>query len=206
MHDIYHEGINISLNISWVRMRTPHTLNFTILALLALSASIGYWKYLDLYKIEEMEIRMMDKSYTNRVLSKTGGSGMLSRVYKGKVTISLTASRPVRVEFKEAIMTNGARYRTVESHIAYHIGNMTFEGPEYVAVEVGMLEDYDEVIVWSMRIVGPVEQTYKPHEELAVTIGYFSVVVWLFVGSMIFLEAVWRIYQYRKARFEEGVS
>lgn len=199
-----YEGFYLSLNISWLRMRTPQMLKFAILTLLALSASIGYWKYLDLYRIEETEIQMMDKSYPKRVFEKTGGAGMLSRVYKGRVTISLTASRPVRVNFKEAIMTNGARYRTVESHIADHIANMTFEGPEYVAVEVGMLEDYDEVTVWSMRIVGHVEETYRPHEELAVTIGYLSVVIWLFVGSLIFLEAVWGIYQHLRPGFEEG--
>jgi hypothetical protein len=43
---------------------------------------------------------------------------MLSRVYKGNVTISLAASEPVSVGFKEAIMRNGAQYRTVESHVA----------------------------------------------------------------------------------------
>jgi len=199
-----YEGFYLPLNIAWLRMRNPQMLKFAILTLLALSASIGYWKYLDLYRIEETEIQLMDKSYPKRVFEKTGGAGMLSRVYKGRVTISLTASRPVMVDFKEAIMTNGARYRTVESHITDHIANLTFEGPEYVAVEVGMLEDYDEVTVWSMRIVGPVEETYRPHEELAVAIGYLSVVVWLFVGSLIVLEAVWSIYQHLGAMFEEG--
>lgn len=178
----------------------------TILLLLILSASIGYWRYLCLYGFEETEIRIAEKSYPKRVFEKAGGAGMLSRVYKGNVTISLTASRPVRVEFKEAIMGNGARYRTVESHVAYHIGNMTFEGPEYVAVEVSMLEDYDEVTVWSMRIVGPIEHTYRPHERIAVTIGYLSVVAWLFVGSIVFLEAVWRIYLRLGAMPEEGIS
>lgn len=187
-------------------MRKPQTLRATILALLAVSASIGYWEYLALYGVEVTEVKMMNKSYDKRVFEKDGGAGMLSRVYKGNVTISLTATRPVRVEFKEAIMRNGARYRTVESHIAYHIGNMTFEGPEYVAVEVSMVEDYDEVTVRSMRIVGPVEETYRSHEGIAVTIGYLSVVVWLFVGSIVFLEAVCRIYQHLGARPEEGIS
>ncbi len=187
-------------------MRDPQMLKVTILALLALSASIGYWRYLDLYGIEETEIRIIEKSYPKRVFAKAGGAGMLSRVYKGNVTISLAASGPVRVEFMEAIMRNGARYRTVESHIADHIVNMTFEGPEYVAVEVGVSEDYDEVTVWSMKIVGPVEETYRPHEGIAVAIGYLSVVVWLFVGSLVFLEAVWRIYKPLGARPEEGIS
>ena len=194
------------MNISRLRMRDPPMLKVTILALLALSASIGYWRYLVLYGIEETEIRMMEKSYPKRVFAKAGGAGMLSRVYKDEVTISLTASGPVRVEFKEAIMGNGTRYMTVESHVADRLVNVTFEGPEYVAVEVGVLEDYDEVTVWSMRIAGPAEHTYRPHEGLAVTIGYLSVVVWLLVGSLVFLEAVWRIYQRLGARPEEGIS
>lgn len=187
-------------------MRASRMLKATILALLALSASIGYWRYMDLYGIEETEIRIIEKSYPKRAFAKAGGAGMLSRVYKGKVTISFAASGPVRVEFMEAIMRNGARYRTVESHVADHMVNVTFEGPEYVAVEVGVSEDYDDVTVWSMKIVGPVEETYRPYEGIAIAIGYLSVVVWLFVGSLVFLEAVWRIYKPLGARPEEGIS
>jgi len=65
-------------------------------------------------------------------------------------------------------------------------------------------EDYDEVTVWSMRIVEPVEYMYRPHERTAVTIGYLSVVAWLFVGSIVFLEAVWRIYLRLGAMPERG--
>jgi hypothetical protein len=85
-------------------MRKPQTLRVTILALLAVSASIGYLEYLALYGVEVMEVKMTDKSYDKRVFEKAGGAGMLSRVYKGNITISLTAPRPVRVEFKEAII------------------------------------------------------------------------------------------------------
>lgn len=85
-------------------MRDPQTLRVTILALLAVSASIGYLEYLALYGVELTEVRMTDKSYDGMFFEKAGGAGMLSRVYKGNVTISLTASRPVRVEFKEAII------------------------------------------------------------------------------------------------------
>jgi hypothetical protein len=92
-------------------------------------------------------------------------------------------------------MHDGASYETVETHIADHIANMTFEGPEYVAVEVGMLEDYDEVTIWSMRIVGPVERTHRPHGDIAVTIGYFSVLSWLAAGSWVALEVSWEIYR-----------
>jgi hypothetical protein len=187
-------------------MREPHGLKATIIVLLALSVSIGYLGYLVLYGIEETEIRMMDKSYPKRVFAKAGGAGMLSRVYKGNVTISLTSSRPVRVEFEEAIMRNGARYRTMKSHISDHFVNKTFEGSEYVAVGVSMLEDYDEVTVWSMSIAGPVEHTYRPHERIAVMIGYLSVVAWLFVSSLVLLEAAWRIYQHLGAISEEGIS
>jgi hypothetical protein len=185
-------------------MRDPRMLKATTLALLALSASIGYWRYLELYGIEETETRMMEKSYSKRVFAKAGGAGMLSRVYRGSVTVSLAASEPVRVEFMEAVMRNGAQYRMVESHIVDHMVNVTFEGPQYVAVEVGILEGCDEVTVWSMRIAGPVEETHRPHEGLAITLGYISVVTWLFVGSLVSLEVVWRIYQRLGAGSGEG--
>ena len=185
-------------------MRDPRMLKATTLALLALSASIGYWRYLELYSIEETEIRMVEKTYPKRVFAKAGGAGMLSRVYRGNVTVSLAASEPVSVEFMEAMMRNGAQYRTVESHVADHMVNVTFEGPQYVAVEVGILEGCDEVTVWSMRIAGPVEEAYRPHEKLAVAVGYVSVVAWLFVGSLVCLEAVWGIYQRLGAGSGEG--
>jgi len=58
-----------------------------------------------------------------------------------------------------------------------------------------MLEDYDEVTIWSMKIVGPVERTYRPYGDIAVTIGYFSVLSWLAAGSWVALEASWEIYR-----------
>ena len=176
-------------------MRNPQMIRVAILAILAISASIGYWEYLDLYRVERTEIRVQEETYTDEVFAKGSISGLLAGAYKGWVSISLDASREVRVDFQEAIMHNGASYETVETHITDHIANMTFKGPEYVAVEVGMLEDYDEVTVQSMRIVGPVERTYRPHGDIAVTIGYFSVLSWLAAGSLVALEASWEIYK-----------
>jgi hypothetical protein len=37
-------------------MRNPQMIRVAILAILAISASIGYWEYLDLYRVERTEI------------------------------------------------------------------------------------------------------------------------------------------------------
>ena len=173
-------------------MRDPSVLKVIVLLVLAVSASIGYWKFTELYRIEETEIRVQEKTYTDEVFAKGAISGLGAGAYKGWVSISLDASREVRVDFQEAIIHDGARYNTLETLITDRIANTTFDGPEYVAIEVGMLEDYDEVTIWSMKIVGPVERTYRPYGDIAVTIGYFSILSWFLTGSWIALETVWK--------------
>jgi hypothetical protein len=189
-------------------MRNLSVLKVIVLLVLAVSASIGYWKFTELYRIEETEILVQEKTYTDEVFAKGAISGLGGLVYKGWVSISLYASREVRVDFQEAIIHNGARYHTLETLITDRIANTTFDGPEYVAIEVGMLEDYDEVTVWSMKIVGPVELTYRPYGDIAVTIGYFSILAWFIVGSWIVLETVWKyvgIWSHGKGRSDEPV-
>lgn len=171
-------------------MENRRMLTVAILAIVTASACIGYAEFRDLYSVQKTEVKVVEDTYETRL-----ELGFGSKVYKGWVHISLDASREVEVGLLEVINVDGYGYNTVETFIMDRIVGTNFTGPEYVAVEVDDLEKYDDITMWSMTLKGPVERTFRPHAEFAVTLGYFSVLSWLAAGSWAALEASWEIYR-----------
>jgi hypothetical protein len=171
-------------------MENRRILTVAILAIITASAYIGYTEFRDLYNVQRTEVKVEEDTYETRL-----GLGFGSKVYKGWVHISLNASREVEVGLLEVVKVNGYRYNAVETFITDRISGTNFTGPEYVAVEVDDLETYDDITRWNMTLRGPVERTFRPHAEFAVTLGYFSVLSWLAAGSWVALEASWEIYR-----------
>jgi hypothetical protein len=177
------------MNIN-IWMENRRLLTVAILAIITASAYIGYTEFRDLYSVQKTEVKVEEDTHKAYL-----GLGLGSKVYKGWVHISLNASREVEVGLLEVVKVNGYRYNTVETFITDRIVGTNFTGPEYVAIELDDLEKYDDITRWNMTLRGPVERTFRPHAEFAVTLGYFSVLSWLATGSWITLEASWEIYR-----------
>ena len=171
-------------------MKNRRMLTVVILAIVTASAYIGYAEFRDLYSVQRTEVKVVEDIYETRL-----GLGFGSKVYKGWVHISLNASREVEVGLQEVVKVNGYRYNTVETLITDRIAGTNFTGPEYVAIDVDDLEKYDDITRWNMTLSGPMERTFRPHAEFAVTLGYFSMLSWLAAGSWVALEASWEIYR-----------
>jgi len=171
-------------------MENRRMLTVAILAIVTASAFIGYAEFRDLYSVQKTKVKVEEDTHEAYL-----GLGLGSKVYKGWVHISLNASREVEVGLLEVVKVNGYRYDTVETLVTDRIAGTNFTGPEYVAIEVDDLEEYDDITRWNVTLRGPVERTFRPHAEFAVTLGYFSVLSWLAAGSWVALEASWEIYR-----------
>jgi hypothetical protein len=180
-------------------MENRRMLTVAIIAIITASAYIGYAKFRELYSVQRTEVKVEEDTYETHL-----GLGFGSKANKGWVHVSLNASREVEVGLLEVVKVNGYRYNTVETFITDRIADTNFTGPEYVAIEVDDLEKYDDITRWNMTLRGPVERTFRPHAEFAVTLGYFSVLSWLVTGSWVALEASWEIYRRLGKERREG--
>jgi hypothetical protein len=171
-------------------MENRRMLTVAIIAIITASACIGYAEFRDLYSVQRTEVKMEEDTYETHL-----GLGFGSKVYKGWVHISLNASREVEIGLLEVVKVNGYRYNAVETLITDRIAGTNFTGPEYVAIEVDDLGKYDDITRWNLTLRGPIERTFRPHAEFAVTLGYFSVLCWFAAGSWVALEVSWEIYR-----------
>jgi len=164
----------------------------TIFLLLTLLSILGYNRFLDLYGVEEV---MMVKEYHD------GGATWLDDdhptymtvVYKGEVQVTqVNATEKIRISFLEAIKTRKSfRFRTVETVVTDRLQNKDFSGYDYVAIKLKRLSL--NTVEFYHNFNGPREYTNRPLADEAVTIGFFSVFLFLLVASWFVFEGIWAL-------------
>jgi len=178
----------------------------TLLAVMLLASSAGYWWHLQLYAREERTLQMVAYSGYDTLEPVERGYGFTSRAYTENVTLTFRATGNVTVTLLKFIDNGegGLDEVPVETLTAKALSNYTFSGYEHVGI--GLKPAGDRRVGIYIEIIKPHWVVRKTHLEEAEPYGYLSSTGLLFTGTWLLLEALWRTYTTRIRPAFRGVG
>jgi len=140
---------------------------------------------------------MVDHSEYETLEPIENGYSSRSRAYPDNVTLTLRASGNVTVTFLQFVDDGegGLDEIPVQTFTTQRLDNHTFTGFDYVGF--GLDPAGNSSVDIYVEIIKPRWETHKTHVEEAAPYGYISSAGFLFVGSWLFLEALWWTYTTR---------